>query len=110
MNKFLLLLICCSFQLFNAKAQTGSLVVITTNRIITDSLRPGIAVYAGDSVISFNASIIIPGGLCLERSYNGNYIWESAAFRSGTIVIIDQVLAVRKGQQVRLPAKKFVIR
>ncbi len=114
MKKYLILLIFTVIQSVSLLGQAKTELKIQNgkfnNQISTDSIAQGTSVFIGDSVTSFTASIIIPGGLCLEKHYNGNFIWESFAFKRGTIILVDQILSKQNGKQIRLPARKFIIR
>jgi hypothetical protein len=74
-----------------------------------DTISTGTGFMLDSTVISFVA-VIIHKGIATERKYNGNIFVYPGRLPSGTVILIDQITAIRNGVQIRLPARKFVIR
>jgi hypothetical protein len=82
----------------------------TNSKVIaTDSLYEGGDISLGSAVISFDAAIILPNGTCIEKHYiNCNRI-ESHIYKSGTIILVTNAVAMKDNRQIKLATKKYVI-
>jgi hypothetical protein len=106
--------ICGGIVVMNPTVRVATLrpVVIQTNpKVTVDTISSGNRIVLDPAVYSFVACIIIPGGISIERKYNGNALVDYPFLKSGTIIIIDHIMSGNKdGVPIKYPAKKFVVR
>lgn len=82
----------------------------TNSKVIaTDSIYEGGDISLGAAVISFDASIILPNGACIEKHYTNCHRIESRSYKSGTIILVTNAVAMKDNRMIKLATKKYVI-
>jgi hypothetical protein len=96
---------------FSALGQSNQGTSTAQTKVTVDTIPPNSGVFVGENVVSCNVTYIIHG-ICLSQKICGPFLPRgSLGCKSGDIILVDEIIATDKnGKQIKLPARKFVIK